>query len=80
MRNQRGFYVEDLLFGLVCFACFVLLFGFFLWLAYAECKAKADVLGFAHSWGPIQGCAIEYKPGKWAPIERYRVLDEDAEQ
>ena len=42
-----------------------------------ECSSKARVMGFDSSWGPVQGCAVEYKPGKWIPLERYRAVDDE---
>ena len=38
------------------------------------CRAKAEVMGMKSSWGFVQGCMIEVKPGQWVPLSNYRVL------
>lgn len=42
----------------------------------ASCSSRASKMGMPKSWGPLQGCMIEYKPGKWIDIDRYRAIDE----
>jgi len=44
-------------------------------LADWSCKSQAKVMGMSATYGPIQGCMIEHKPGKWVPLESYRALD-----
>lgn len=39
-----------------------------------SCHAKFDST-FRTTWGPIQGCMIEVKRGKWIPAENYREQD-----
>lgn len=62
--------------GLVFMA---LIFGASLWFASYQCGTMARVMGFRSSWGPVQGCMIEHAPGKWVPIERFRVIEDDAQ-
>lgn len=45
---------------------------------YAErtlCESRAEVMGVRHMWGPRIGCMIEYKPGRWILMDRYRGAD-----
>lgn len=38
-----------------------------------SCSSRASKMGKTSSYGPIQGCMIEYQPGFWVPIDQYRV-------
>ena len=40
----------------------------------AQCKAKAEKMGFECDWGFIQGCMIKVN-GKWMSMESYRVIE-----
>jgi hypothetical protein len=44
-------------------------------LDYASCRSQATRMGMAQTWGPLQGCMVEYTPGKWIAIERFRAVD-----
>lgn len=44
---------------------------------WATCSAKADRMDIDSDYGPIQGCMVEARPGKWVPLERYRVVDDE---
>jgi len=37
------------------------------------CHTQARIMGMRSDWGFMQGCMIEYKPGKWIPIGNFRV-------
>jgi hypothetical protein len=69
-RSQRGDMdgVVGVLFMIIV-ACGYVIF------ANWSCKAQAHIMGMNSTWGPVQGCMIEVKQGKWAPMERYRVPD-----
>jgi hypothetical protein len=40
----------------------------------ATCSNKAGIMEMKHSYGMLQGCMIEHRPGKWVPLKNYRVL------
>lgn len=44
-------------------------------LSYGSCSAKSEKMGMNYSWGMLQGCMIEHRPGQWIDINRYRVID-----
>lgn len=46
-------------------------------LASASCSSRSEKMGVRSAWGPLQGCMIEYRPGKWIDINRYRAFDDD---
>lgn len=41
----------------------------------ASCASRSKQMGMAHSWGPLQGCMIEYKPRQWIDIKKFRATD-----
>jgi len=45
------------------------------WIDSASCASRAERMGMAHSWGPLQGCMIEYKPKQWINIDKYRAVN-----
>ncbi len=57
--------------GLICILTGASLIALDSW----GCSSKADAMGFRHTYGPVKGCIVEYKPGKWIPLERYRAID-----
>jgi hypothetical protein len=73
VKKQRGEGLAEAFIGLVLLAVSGLV-----WLAIdtASCYSQARKMGFNSSWGPLQGCMVEFKPGKWIAIERYRAVDE----
>lgn len=42
------------------------------WFDYATCKAQT--VSFYSSWGPIQGCMIEWE-GKQIPLNNFRIQE-----
>lgn len=40
-----------------------------------RCSSRWDGSGMKTSWGPMKGCQLEAKPGKWVPADRYRETD-----
>jgi len=42
---------------------------------YYGCKSKVEKMNMHGSWGAIQGCMVEHTPGKWIPIDNYRVVE-----
>lgn len=41
-----------------------------------ECRRKAAIMEMNQTFSFWEGCMIEYKPGKWIPYDKYRVVDE----
>lgn len=37
-----------------------------------KCGARWGESGMRTSWGPLKGCTVEVKPGRWIPADRYR--------
>lgn len=68
---MKDFFVEMWVYGLGL----LLIVGIACALERGVCVAKAKAMGFECSWGPFQGCMIETKPGKWVPLENYRVME-----
>ena len=71
MRN-KGLTVSEVL---IILAIIGILASTFL-LPYFQCEKQTKDLGFAGRWSIVGGCQIEIKPGKWLPLERYRVIDD----
>lgn len=42
-----------------------------------QCHAIGKVMGMNVQWSVSTACMIEHKPGKWVPLTRYRVMDEE---
>lgn len=40
------------------------------------CRAPAEKMGIDHDWGFWSGCMVEIEPGKWVPLETYRLTEE----
>lgn len=38
-----------------------------------SCEKQSKQMGMQYKWGFFHGCMIEYKPGKWVPLNNYRV-------
>jgi len=55
----------------------MMLFVFFMlaFIQSAACHSRAERMGLTCSYGPLQGCMVEVSPGKWIPLESYRVGD-----
>lgn len=41
-----------------------------------KCKTKAEIQQMEYSFGPMQGCMVREKGGKWIDYERYRVMED----
>ena len=39
-----------------------------------SCEKQAKKMGVNSDWELLQGCMIEVKPGKWAPLKNYRAI------
>lgn len=46
--------------------------GFAMWADSASCQSKANAMHVRHTWGWLQGCVIETRPGHWIPLENFR--------
>jgi hypothetical protein len=53
----------------VCIALFV---GLSAW----ECGRRWAGSGMATTWGPVQGCQVEIRPGVFFPEDRVRAFNE----
>ena len=42
---------------------------------FYSCKTKAGAMGFPMTWGPVQGCMIEYAPGHSILLDKFRAID-----
>lgn len=40
---------------------------------YSACNRKAALMSLNYSWGPLQGCMVEYKKNKWVDIKAIRI-------
>lgn len=40
-----------------------------------KCSSRWSTSGVQSSYGPIQGCLVEVKPGRWVPDDRVREVD-----
>jgi hypothetical protein len=54
------------------------LISFCAWVLFLQpqwaCQSQAKLMKMPSSWGFVQGCMIEVKPGQWVPLKNYRVL------
>lgn len=41
-----------------------------------ECSTKANIQELEWSYGPIQGCMVRERNGKWIDYDRYRFIGE----
>lgn len=39
-----------------------------------QCNVQWNASGMASNWGPVQGCLIQLKDGRWVPAENYREI------
>lgn len=39
-----------------------------------SCANTATAMGMRYNFAMMQGCMIEYAPGKWVPLDNYRVV------
>ena len=63
--------------GFILFSAGLLVTSFFGFYKYEKyvCESKATKMGVNHEFKIGQGCMIEYAPGKWIDIEKYRIVD-----
>jgi Tfp pilus assembly protein PilE len=71
VMKQRGLTLIELL---ILLACVLIMVGAVAG-PYLACTSQGKVMGKQTDWKPFQGCMVEYEPGKWVPMERYRVVD-----
>jgi len=64
-----------ILFSFIAIGMVSPIIGLAMWLEFATCSSRAERMDMAHSWGPLQGCMIEYKPKQWIHIKNYRAVD-----
>lgn len=41
-----------------------------------QCKIIAEKMKLNYSYGLMQNCMVEVNPGKWVPLDKYRMMDE----
>ena len=49
--------------------------GLATWADATACRSKAGAMGKPYTWGPLQGCMIQVRPGFWLPLENYRGIE-----
>lgn len=76
MKYQRGHVDWELVgFILIPVAPLALLIGGTILLDAATCHSKARAMGFNSTWGPLQGCMVEYSPGQYWPLDSVRIIN-----
>lgn len=55
--------------------CLILFFIFAISFNCYTCKTKAEMQELEWSYGPVQGCMVREKDGKWIDYQRLRYME-----
>lgn len=71
MKKQRGYYLMNVLMGCAVVAILAAAVLMPAW----SCHSQGKIMKLPTQWGIPEGCMVEHQPGKWVPMDRYRVVD-----
>lgn len=61
--------------GGVIVLIFTPVIGGAMYLDYASCRSQGRAIGKPVSWGPLQECIVEIRPGLRVPMDNYRGVE-----
>lgn len=64
--------MSDVVSNLVALVIVAVVYG--IW-SSASCSAQWEKSGLTSDWGPIKGCTVHLRDGRWLPADRVREID-----